>query len=108
MQFNITHVLVTDPEDIRLVGFEPRERGFLKIPHDIGLLYFRGIVLSMECNDPRCVSPFASVAVDQVARQVGIAGQYLWGYISPDGLTSDALAVFRIGSHLLCHEVIDR
>jgi hypothetical protein len=40
MQFNIAHVLVAHPEDVRLVGFEPGKCGFLKIPHDIGLLCF--------------------------------------------------------------------
>ncbi|WP_342077552.1 hypothetical protein [Yoonia sp. SS1-5] len=108
MQFNIAHVLVTNPEDIRLIGFEPRKRGFLKIPHHIGLLCFRGIILSMERDHARRVSPFAGVAVDQVARQFGIARQYFWGHISPDGLARDALAVFRIGGDLLCYEILDR
>lgn len=40
VQFNIAHVLVANPEDICLVGFEPGERGLLKIPHHIGLLCF--------------------------------------------------------------------
>ncbi len=39
VQFNIAHVLVTNPEDVRLVCFEPGKRGFLKIPHYIGLLH---------------------------------------------------------------------
>ncbi|MEP5632091.1 MAG: hypothetical protein ABJP79_09435 [Tateyamaria sp.] len=38
VQFNIAHVLVTNPEDVRLVGFQPGKRGFLKIQHHIRLL----------------------------------------------------------------------
>lgn len=51
MQFNIAHVLVTNPEDIRLVGFEPRKRSYLKLAHHIGLLRFRGVVLDVERDD---------------------------------------------------------
>jgi hypothetical protein len=108
MQLDVVHVLMAHPEDIDLVLVQSSKGSFLKVAHHIGLLCFRGIVLSMECNDPRCISPFAGVAVDQVARQVGIAGQDFWGYISPDGFTSDAFAVFCIGGDLLCHEVLDR
>ncbi|MEM1075042.1 MAG: hypothetical protein AAGI36_11335 [Pseudomonadota bacterium] len=108
MQFNIAHVLVTNPEDIRLVGFEPRKRSCLKRAHHIGLLRFRGVVLDVERDNARCVSPFAGVAVDQVAGQIGVPRQDFGCHFSPDGLAGDALAIFGVGRDLAGQEVLDR
>ncbi|PJI85963.1 hypothetical protein BC777_2317 [Yoonia maricola] len=40
MQLNVAHVLMTNPENIRLVGFEPCKRGLFQILHHNGLLCF--------------------------------------------------------------------
>ncbi|MEO9824505.1 MAG: hypothetical protein ABJF50_08835 [Paracoccaceae bacterium] len=51
MQLDVAHVLVSYPEDIRLIGLEPRKRGLFEILHDIGLLRFRGVVFDVERYD---------------------------------------------------------
>jgi len=108
VQLSVSHMPVADPEDIRLVGFEPRKCSCLKLAHHIGLLRFRGVVLDMERDDARCVSPFAGVAVDQVGGQIGVPRQDFGCHFSPDGLAGDALAIFGVGRDLAGQEVLDR
>ena len=108
MQLDVAHMPVTNPEDVRLILFQSGKSSFFKVAHDIGLLCFGGIVLGMECDDARRVSPFAGVAVDQVARQIGVPRQDFGCQLSPDSLARDALPIFRIGGDLLCHEILDR
>lgn len=72
MQFDIAHMLMADPEDIRLIPLKPRKGGFLEITHHSRLLCFGGIVVRMKGDHAAGVAPFPGVAVDQGAGQVGI------------------------------------
>lgn len=64
MQFDIAHMLMAHPEDIRLVPLKPRKGGFLKVGHHSRLIRFGGIILRMKGDHAAGVSPLPGVAVD--------------------------------------------
>lgn len=108
VQLHVAHVLVSHPENIRLIPLKPRKGGFLEICHHSRLICFRGIVVRMEGHDTAGIAPLPGVAVDQDAGQVRVARQHLWRHIPPNGLARDALAVFGIGRDLLREQVVHR
>lgn len=73
VQFHVAHMLMAHPEDIRLIPLQPCEGGFFEIDHHSRLLYFGGIVVSMEGHHAAGVTPFPAIAVDQGAGEVGVA-----------------------------------
>lgn len=73
MQFDIAHMLMADPEDIRLIPLKPRKGSFFEITHHSRLIRFGGIIISMKGHHARGVAPFPRIAVDQGAGQVGVA-----------------------------------
>jgi hypothetical protein len=86
VQLDIAHMLMADPKDVGLIPLQSCKGGFLEILHDGRLLAFSGIIIHMERHHAGGVAPLASVAVDQVASQVGITGNQFWQHLPPDGL----------------------
>lgn len=73
MQFDIAHMLMAHPEDIRLIPLKPSKGGFFEITHHSRLIRFGGIIVDMKGQHAAGVAPFPAVAVDQGAGQVGVA-----------------------------------
>ncbi len=105
MQLDIAHMLMADPKDIGLIPLQSRKGGFLKLTHDDRLLAIRGIIIRMERHHAGRVPPFAGVAVDQMACQVGITGDQFWQHLPPDGLIGQTRTIFRIGGDLFSQQI---
>ena len=73
MQLDIAHMLMADPEDIRLIPLKPSKGGFLEIGNHSRLIRFAGIILRMKGDHAAGVAPFPRIAVDQGAGQVRVA-----------------------------------
>lgn len=73
MQFDIAHMLMAHPEDIRLIPLKTRKGGFLEIGHQSRLIRFAGIIINVEGHHATGVAPLPSIAVDQGTGQLGIA-----------------------------------
>jgi hypothetical protein len=112
VQLNAAFMAVADPEDVELLGVEPREGELFEAVHDLGLLRLgRGIICG-EADDPGAVGPGVGACVDQRLGPVGVAAQDL-GARDADGvrglasLIADQVTVGIVGQYLIGDQVTD-
>ena len=113
MQLDPAFVAMADPEQLILLGVQPREGQPLETVHNLGLLILGRVVTVREADHACAVSPLVVAGIDQGLGSLGIAAQDLGEWVAGDGLglavsIADQVAVAVIGQHALGHEVPDR
>jgi hypothetical protein len=113
MQLYAALMAVPDPEHVDLVAIQTGEGKLVEGIHDGLLLLFRRMVVLVEADHARPVSPGVGAGIDQGTGVVRISRQNFRQRIAGlhqrhASVVADKIAIAVVGEHLRGDEIIDR